>query len=55
MTMVLRTHDVLICGVNKHVGWYPLYIRLPVGVSYTTICKKLISLFQNLKSNLIDG
>ena len=33
---------------------YKLVSSFPVGVLYTTVTKKLISLFENLKSNLID-
>lgn len=52
---VLRTQDVVICSVNKPVGWYPLYVSLLVGVLYLTVSKKLISLIKNLKVDLIDG
>ena len=52
---VLRTQDVVICSVNKPVGWYPLYVSLLVGVLYLTVSKKLISLIKNLKVDLVDG
>ena len=51
---VSRTQDVLICGVNKAVGRYPLYI-IPVGVLYTTVSEKLVTLLENLNSTAIDG